>query len=150
MFDPVHRAVGLVHAGWRGTVLKITSAAVRAMMRAFDTRPGDLIAGIGPSVGPCCYTVGEDVAVQVRASFQGNESLLSLRQGKIHFDLWDANAIQLRSLGVKRIEVAGLCTAHRTDEFYSWRAEGARTGRLAALIALTDERTELAPGKRDG
>jgi YfiH family protein len=136
-FDPTHYAIGVVHAGWRGTVMRVAEKAARAMMDAFGTSPHDLRVGIGPSIGPCCYRVGHDVIARVRAAFRGAPSLLHMQDdGTTHLDLWEANAQQLRALGVEQIEIAGLCTADRTDEFYSWRAERANTGRFGAIIAL--------------
>ncbi len=137
LLDPAHRAIGLVHAGWRGTVAKVTTKALQAMFDTYRTSPADVIACIGPSIGPCCYTVGSDVADQVRAAF-GQSELLTAdgANGIARLDLWKANAVQMRALGVQQIEIAGLCTAQRTDDFYSWRAEHGKTGRLAALLAL--------------
>ncbi|MDE3090948.1 MAG: peptidoglycan editing factor PgeF [Chloroflexota bacterium] len=136
-FDPVHRAIGVAHAGWRGTVAKIAARAARAMFTSFGTRPRDLVACIAPSIGPCCYRIGTDVIAHVRAAFENAEELLVPQPGGgAYFDLWEANAQPLRELGVERIEVAQICTAHRTDDFYSWRAEKAKTGRFGAIIAL--------------
>ncbi len=136
LFDPVQRAIGLVHAGWRGTVLKIVTHAVQTMFDSFGTRPRDLTACIAPSIGPCCYRIGEDVGAQVRNTFGNvNDFLISQPDG-IHLDLWQANAVQLRALGVEQIEITDLCTAHRTDEFFSHRAEHGKTGRFGVIIAL--------------
>ena len=137
LYDPTHRAIGVVHAGWRGTVLKIATRAAQAMFDSFGTRPRDLIACLAPSIGPCCYRIGDDVIARVRAAFANADDLLARQpDGGAHFDLWQANAQQLRMLGVEQIEMANLCTAHRTDDFYSWRAEKANTGRFGAIIAI--------------
>lgn len=137
LYDPIQRALGLVHAGWRGTIARVAQQAARAMVAAFNCRPEDLVAGIGPGIGPCCYQVGDEVAAAVRAAFPAGDSLL-IRQpdGSHHLDLWAANAWQLREMGVGTVEVAGLCTACRTDEFFSHRGEGGRTGRFAAVALL--------------
>ena len=138
-FDPAHRAIGVAHAGWRGTIGKIATNAAHTMFDAFGTRPRDLVACIAPSIGPCCYRIGEDVIARVRAAFDDADELLRLQpDGSVHFDLWQANARQLRALGVEQIEIAGICTADHTDDFYSWRAEKANTGRFGAIIALTN------------
>ncbi|MGE5140323.1 MAG: peptidoglycan editing factor PgeF [Rudaea sp.] len=137
-YDPTHRAIGLSHAGWRGTVAKVVSNTVREMQSVFRTEPADLYAVIGPSIGPCCYTVGPDVQEQVRTSFPHVPGILGRQNGTTHLDLWEANALQLRELGVENIEISGLCTSDRTDEWYSWRREKGRTGRFAAIIALKD------------
>lgn len=137
LYDPAHRAIGVIHAGWRGTVLKIVTRAAQSMFDSFGTRPRDLIACIAPSIGPCCYRIGDEVMARVRAAFaNADELLIQQASGGIHFDLWQANAQQLRALGVEQIEMANLCTAHRTDDFFSWRAEQAKTGRFGAVIAL--------------
>ncbi|MBN1936871.1 MAG: peptidoglycan editing factor PgeF [Anaerolineae bacterium] len=136
-YDPVKRAVGLAHAGWRGTVLKTAQAAARAMIEAFGCRAEDLIAGIGPSIGPCCYEVGADVAQAVEQAFPGRPDLLAERaDGRWHFDMWAANRCQLEEIGVAHIELAGICTACHTDEWFSHRAEHGKTGRFAAAISL--------------
>ena len=138
-FDPAHRAIGIAHAGWRGTVLKIVTKTAQTMMDTFGTQPRDLIAGIAPSIGPCCYRIGADVIARVRAAFENaDELLLPQPDGGAHFDLWAANARQLRAMGVERIEVAQICTAHHTDELYSWRGENAKTGRFGAIMAIRD------------
>jgi purine-nucleoside/S-methyl-5'-thioadenosine phosphorylase / adenosine deaminase len=137
LYDPAHRAVGIVHAGWQGTVKQVAAAAVRAMTAAFDSRPGDLLAGIGPSIGPDHYEVGPDVIARVHQSFGDDaEELLPAYGDRRHFDLWAANRLSLEQAGVRQIEVAGLCTACHTHHWYSHRAEKGRTGRFGALIAL--------------
>ncbi|HZQ07183.1 MAG TPA: peptidoglycan editing factor PgeF [Anaerolineae bacterium] len=136
LYDPTHQAIGIAHAGWRGTVGKIVTNTVKAMQDAFGTEPSQLITAIGPSIGPCCYEIGADVRERVEAAFAGKNELLLARNGTLHLDLWQANAVQLRALGVEQIDVAGVCTADHTDDFYSWRREQAKTGRFAAVIAL--------------
>ncbi len=135
-YDPVHRAIGIAHAGWRGTVGKVVTHTVEAMCEAFGTAPKDLVACVCPSIGPCCYEIGGDVRQRVEETFPEASHLLLRQNGSVHLDLWEANAHQLRSLGVGQIEVAGLCTSDRTDEWYSWRREKGHTGRFAAIIAL--------------
>jgi YfiH family protein len=134
-YDAEHQAIGLAHAGWRGTLGRVVVNTVRAMGDAFGTNPRDLRVCLGPSIGPCCYAVGAEVIAPTRAAFDDSDALLIPRNGAVHLDLWQANARQLHELGVENVEVAGLCTAERTDEFYSWRRENARTGRFAAVIA---------------
>lgn len=136
LYDPVHHAIGVAHAGWRGTVAKVLTNTVRTMQTNFDTQPADLIACIGPSIGPCCYEIGADVAARVERAFGESSSLLLHRNGSLHLDLWQANAVQLRALGVAHVHISEICTADHTDDMYSWRREQANTGRFAALIAL--------------
>jgi len=142
IYDPLRRAIGLAHAGWKGTIEGIAQEAVKTIAEAYGSRPEDLVVGIGPSIGPCCYRVGRDVAESAQASLdvlarRGSAPLLQRRSdGSFHFDLWEANRRQLARLGVKEIEVAALCTACRSGEFFSHRAEGGRTGRFAAVLGI--------------
>lgn len=140
LYDPRQRAIGLAHAGWRGTVAGIVLASVRGMQATFGCRPRDLIAAIGPSIGPCCYEVGVDVARAVEEAFAGETRpyLESRGAGRWHLDLWAAVCQQLVQVGVQQIEVARLCTACNTHEWFSHRAELGRTGRMGALIALQE------------
>jgi YfiH family protein len=137
LYDPRRPAVGLVHAGWRGTLARAVTATVEAMATRYGTRPADLHAAIGPSIGPCHYAVGAEVVAQTRATFErADEDLLSRVNGGHHLDLWAANARALREAGVHQVEVAGICTACHTGEFFSHRGEGPVTGRFGALIGL--------------
>lgn len=135
-YDPVRRAIGVAHAGWRGTIAKVAAKTVRAMRDAYGTKTKDVHAGIAPSIGPCCYEIGGDVIAQVRAGFQRADDLLVPQNGATHLDLWQANAVQLREVGIEQIEIAAICTADHTDDFYSWRREAKSTGRFGAIIAL--------------
>ncbi len=135
-YDPKHRALGIVHSGWRGTVNLAAASPVKAMAEAYGTRPADLIVGIGPSIGPDHYEVGPEVIKAVRDAFPNSGGLLIDRGGKTFVDLWAANEHVLREAGVEQIEIAGMCTACHTDLFFSHRAEGGQTGRFGAVIAL--------------
>lgn len=138
LYDPVCHAAGIVHAGWRGTVRGAASSAVRAMQDAYGTEPADIQAGIGPSIGPEHYQVGEEVVDAVRTAFGATEGLIArASDGSAYLDLWAANRLALERAGVGQIEVAGICTATHTSEFYSHRAERGRTGRFGAVIALS-------------
>jgi len=139
LYDPVHGALGLAHAGWRGTVAGITKKTVLAMTEAYGSNPADIIAGLGPGIGPCCYQVGAEVVELVKANFNDWQELLYPQDdGSLHFDLREANRRQLAALGVERIEVAQLCTACRVEEFFSYRAEGGRTGCFAVVLGRRD------------
>lgn len=136
LYDPVRRAIGIAHAGWRGTVSKVVTNTILAMQDTFGTHAPDLIACIGPSIGPCCYEIGGDVRARVETAFPEISAKLLPQNGATHLDLWQANAMQLRGLGVQDIEIAAVCTSDHTGDFFSWRRENATTGRFAALIAL--------------
>lgn len=145
LYDPINKAVGLGHAGWKGAVRDLPGAMAAAMERNFGTKPDDLMAGIGPSIGSCCYEIGKDVIEAVQDSFDDWEDLLlpgsSLKKGQnednhAFFNLSRANRRNLENAGVKQIEVSDLCTSCRTDLFFSHRAEGGLTGRFGALLIL--------------
>jgi YfiH family protein len=137
LYDPGRPAVGLVHAGWLGTVRRAATAAVQAMGAAFGTVPERIMAAVGPSIGPDHYEVGNDVVEQMREALgMEADAHLHARDGRIHLDLWSANRALLESEGVGRIEVAGVCTACNLEDWYSHRAEHGRTGRFGGLIAL--------------
>jgi len=136
--DPVQGVVGAAHAGWRGTVTGAASSVVHTMVDAYGCKPRDIQVGIGPSIGPDRYQVGEEV-VQAVVDYYGTTDSLIRRDpadGTAYLDLWAANTLDLQRAGVEQIEVAGICTATRTDEFYSHRAEKGRTGRFGTVIAL--------------
>jgi YfiH family protein len=141
LYDPVQRAIGMAHAGWRGTVQGIGPATVRAMERTFGSRPEDIVCGIGPAIGPCCYEVGPEVIAAVHSAFPHPNGLIvsPVNGGRSHFDLWAANERALREAGVENVEVAGLCTSCHNYEFFSHRAEAGRTGRFGAIVVMQDE-----------
>lgn len=137
LHDASKQVVGIAHAGWLGTVRAVSSAAVKAMMQRYGSRPDDIQAAIGPSIGADHYEVGPNVLAQVEQTFGAHaEELIEVRGGKTYLDLWVANRLQLEQSGVTQIEVAGLCTACHLDDWYSHRAEKGKTGRFGALIAL--------------
>lgn len=137
LYDPRRPAVGLVHAGWRGSLKKVVKATVEAMTERYGSRPADMVAGIGPSVGQCHYAVGPDVVEQTREAFGSvADSLLAEKNGGYHLDLWAANRAGLQEAGVENIELAEICTACYSQDFFSHRATGGRTGRFGGLIGL--------------
>jgi hypothetical protein len=137
LFDPVRHAVGVVHAGWLGTVRRTTTAAVRTMVKSFGTHPSDLWAGLGPSIAAHHYPVGAEVVAALRESLgEEAERHLSPSPSGTRLDLWSANSDLLRAEGVGTIEVSGVCTACATQDWYSHRGEGGRTGRFGALLGL--------------
>lgn len=140
LFEPQKKVVGLVHAGWLGTLRRVVPAAVEAMQTRYGCRPKNIQAAIGPAIGPDHYEVGPDVIAQVRSAF-GDQADSLLRPvansaEKAYFDLWTANRFQLEAAGVTNVEVSAICTACHTGDWYSHRAEQGRTGRFGALIAL--------------
>jgi hypothetical protein len=137
LHDPENSVIGISHAGWLGTVRDVAGATVDMMSERYGSNPADIIACIGPSIGPDHYEVGDDVITQVHQTFGGDASLvLPLHNEKIHFDLWKANQYLLERAGIRHIELAGICTACHTDDWFSHRAEKGKTGRFGALISL--------------
>lgn len=137
LHDPVKKVVGVVHAGWLGTVNKIASVAIQTMQAHYGSNPAEIIAGIGPSIGPDHYQIGDDVIDQVKRAFvNGSEELITSRNGRSYLDLWRANELLLQTSGVNSIEVARLCTGCDTSRWYSHRAENGKTGRFGAFISL--------------
>ena len=140
MADPATGAVAAVHAGWRSTMQRIVTAAVTSLQDAYGSRPEDLVVAIGPSLGTCCGEMGEEVVDAFRREGHGEASIsawFDLSPGRRpHFDLWRANHDQLVSAGVRpdAIHLSGLCTRSHPEAFHSYRAQGSRAGRMAAVI----------------
>ena len=149
LHDPVKQAIGIAHGSWRGTLGGIIGKTVARMETAFQCRPEDLRAGIGPSIGPCCYEVGEDLLATLRHSCPEfwRECIEEQASGVIHFNLWETIRRQLLGAGLKpgHVEVAGICTACHTEIFFSHRRERGRTGRNGAIIALRHNEGKLSP-----
>jgi hypothetical protein len=137
--DTQSAAVAAVHAGWRGTAAGAAPAAVAALGWEFGSEPEDLVVALGPSIGPCCYVVGEALIDTFRrGGFAADIDRWFARgeAGDLRLDLWAANRDQLRTCGVPSgaIHQAGLCTASHPDLFASYRRDGPGTGRIAAVI----------------
>ncbi len=135
-FDPVQRVVGMAHAGWRGVVAGVVRATIRTMTERLGCDPADLWAGIGPTIGPCCYEVGPEVAAAVEAACSPGAEVVRRTDGRTYLDLPAAVEAQLRAVGIEQIENAGLCTACHVNEFFSYRAEHGRTGRFGVVMEL--------------
>ncbi|MFD2612820.1 peptidoglycan editing factor PgeF [Paenibacillus gansuensis] len=140
-FDPVQKAAGLAHAGWKGTVQEIASNTVEAMHSAYGSRPEDILTAIGPSIGACCYEVDETVIAKVRSLQLEEPHYEDLGSGKYKVDLKGINRQILRKAGIlpSHIEISKWCTGCRTDLFFSHRKENGMTGRMASWIAMTKE-----------
>lgn len=138
IYDPDRPAVGIAHAGWKGTVLKVATAMIDSMRDAFGSVPSQLRAAIGPAIGRHHYPVGDEVVEALHSGWGSDaDAFVQWDAGKAHLDLAASNAYLLRSAGVEHIERAEICTACATDDWYSHRAEGGETGRFGALIGLT-------------
>jgi YfiH family protein len=136
LFDPAQRTVAMVHSGWKSTAGNIAAAAVAAFVHHVGSKPEDLWTGVGPAIGPCCYEVGEEMADTIsKISPEGIEAF-QRRDGGLYLDLPGLVRAQLAEAGLKRITMSGICTACRTGEWFSHRAENGRTGRFGALAML--------------
>src|SRR5260370_27908411 len=110
----------MAHAGWRGSLKKVVKATVEAMHERYGSRPADMVAGIGPGIGPCHYAVGPEVVGQTRLAFGGvADSLLVQDNGGYHLDLWAANRPGLQEAGGEYIEGAQISTACPSQDFFS-------------------------------
>mgnify|MGYP005764140443 FL=1 len=141
--DPVKRAIGLSHSGWRGTVAKMGEKTVQAMKREYGSRPEDMIACIGPSICGDCYQVGEEVAAAFMETFDWAEHKRILRpegNGKYRLNLWEANRLVLRGAGIpeNRIQVTDICTHCNPNYLFSHRTMGDKRGNLAAFLCLKE------------
>ncbi|MFO0584498.1 MAG: peptidoglycan editing factor PgeF [Anaeromyxobacter sp.] len=132
--DPDSGAVAAVHAGWRGTLAYAAGEGVRALGREAGAAPGRLLAAIGPSIGPCCYEISDDLAARFEAAFGAD---VVRRNPRPHLDLWAANARALAAAGVSdgRIDVLRRCTSCERELFFSHRRDAGRTGRQVAFVA---------------
>jgi polyphenol oxidase len=139
LYEPVKHVIGVVHAGWKGTLNEVAGVAVRCMQENYGVDVRNILAGIGPSICANHYEVGPEVEAQTRAVFANDSNqILKYPQGRPHLDLWMANRVILEACGVEpeHIEVAGICTAENLGDWYSHRGEHGKTGRFGALLAL--------------
>ncbi len=140
--DPVHKAIGLSHSGWRGTVGRMGAETLKAMEREYHTRPEETLCVIGPSICQKCYEVSQDVIQQFREEFgpRAREFYVEKAQGKYQLDLWKANEAVLEEAGVKRehMATAGLCTCCNHNLLFSHRASLGKRGNLGAFMMLKE------------
>lgn len=145
--DPVHRAIGLSHSGWRGTVGKIGKITLEKMTERYGTNPSDVLAAIGPSICRDCYEVSEDVILQFQDAFPESKwkTLYDEKgNGKYQLDLWQANRLILLEAGVmpERIIMPEICTCCNPEFLFSHRASEGKRGNLAAFLGLRKQCTK--------
>ena len=143
LVDPVHRAVGLSHSGWKGTVGKIGKRTVELMKEQYGPRPEDLTAAIGPSICQDCYEVSEDVIGQFQEAFEKTywkEIFYEKPDGKYQLNLWRANELIFREAGLlpERILTTDLCTCCNAKLLFSHRASKGKRGNLGAFLMLKE------------
>ncbi len=139
--DPVRRVVATSHAGWRGTVGGIGQVTVERMASDYGCQPSDILVGIGPSIGRCCFEVDTPVIDEfAKLAFFDGECYVDDRNGKYHIDLWEVNRRYLLQAGVKaeNITVTDVCTRCHPDTLWSHRYCGNARGSLAAFIAIAE------------
>lgn len=136
--DPVHKAIGLAHSGWRGTAAGMGACMVRFMQEHFHSVPRDLVAAIGPSICVDCYEVSEEVAEQFREGFPADVLQRGKVPGKYQLDLWKANESILLKAGIlpEHLTVTDVCTCHNPEYLFSHRASHGQRGNLAAFLML--------------
>lgn len=139
IFDPIHKVIGLSHAGWKGTLHSIGPKTILTMQQAFDTNPSDCIIGIAPSIGPQDFEVDKPVMDEINNRWNKLEQFSrSNRPGHWLIDLWHWNQLQFINAGVDptNIHIAGISTASRPELFFSHRASQGTAGRFGVLMTL--------------
>jgi len=139
LYDRCTGSIGAIHAGWRGTAKQIARATVETMSRAFGAKPGDITAVIGPSIGACCYTVGDELVLEFEKAFGAGRFVETAPDGLEKADIRGANRSILINAGVLDASIAtiDLCTACNGDLFFSHRRDGEQTGRHISFIGTT-------------
>ena len=139
LYDPIRRAIGACHAGWRGTALGIAAKTVEEMVRLFGCDPSRIRAAIGPAIGQCCFETDSDVPEALRAALgDAVAPYITWNGRKYHIDLKRINALWLRKAGVAEIDISDDCTACRNDLYWSHRRQGNARGSQIAMISLED------------
>jgi YfiH family protein len=135
LYDPRRRAIGSVHAGWKGTQAEIVRKTLEKMTKLYGSDPHDVLVGIGPAIGGCCYEVGSEVAEHF-ADYP--DAVQAQPNGKYLLDLKAVNAQQLRSAGIQdtHLEISSVCTACESKRFFSYRAENGCSGRFMSCIMI--------------
>jgi len=135
--DPLKNVVGIAHAGWQGTIKKVCQKVVNGMTENFGCDPANILAGIGPSIGPDHYFVGESVVNAAKDQLESIfDKVIIYKDGRIVFDLWMANSLLLQEIGVSQIECSEICTYCNVDDWYSYRREGLKSGRFGVVIGI--------------
>ncbi len=135
VYDRRKQIGGLCHCGWKGTELNLLQSMVTLFTKKYDSKPEDILIGIGPSIGSCCYNVSEDLYLR----FSPGKDEGYIKNKNFYLDLKRINYNQALSVNIphQNIEIMDLCTSCNTDEFYSYRKEGETTGRFSCFLKLT-------------
>jgi YfiH family protein len=137
LYEPQKHIAGIVHAGWQGTVKNTVGAAIKKMVASYGVKENNILAAIGPSIGPDHYSVRNDVVEPIKKRFGSKwQEMIQFKEDQAFLNLWKANEINLQESGINQIEISEICTACHTNDWYSHRAEYGNTGRFGALIKL--------------
>lgn len=137
-YDKEHRALAVMHSGWRGALMNIYSSVLNVMRLRFGTEPGDLVAAVSPMISSAHYPVREDFLEKLKAFYPegGHLRFITVRDGLHFFSMRELLRFQLDVLGIKKHEFMHLCTYEHKELFYSWRRDGAATGHFALMAML--------------
>ncbi|ONI38504.1 hypothetical protein AN639_13010 [Candidatus Epulonipiscium fishelsonii] len=135
-YAPKHHIIGLAHAGWRGTVNKIGEKMATLWNKEHNIPYEDIQVGIGPSIGPCCFEVHEDVSQPFVDTFGNADFIVFNENGKANIDLWECNKQTLQNLGIKDIQTTNICTCCNSDKYFSHRKTQGKRGLMGAIMYL--------------
>lgn len=136
--DISKKVVGLAHSGWKGTFNNITGKMLKTMKEQYDSNKEDILVGIGPAIGPCCYEVKDDLIQLFTERYSNYDNILRIDGNKAFLDLWKVNYLQILEEGIpeENIILANSCTSCNIDKFYSYRREKGIANRMIAAISL--------------
>lgn len=137
--DDVKEVIALCHGGWRGIVNGIVPNTLNIMKDYYGCKPKNITAGVGPSIGPCCFYVGEEVVNEFRKAFTDTRDMIIYEDGRFRINLWNAVTEQLKIWGLKSNNILNskLCSSCNNSEFFSYRRDGCKTGRMISILQLT-------------
>ena len=136
LYDKVQNIGAIAHAGWRGTAQKIAPLTAQKLCKDFNSKIENIIALIGPTIGFCCYNVGQEVYEKLSKTVSNFDGLFEIRNDKIFVDLKEINKRQLEEIGIEKIDVCPYCTVHNNNLFYSYRNENGTGKRHSAVLKL--------------
>ena len=139
IIDPKNKAIGVAHAGWRGTYDKIAQKTIDEMVKSYNTNPEDLVCVIGPSIGPCCYEVSKDLVEKFNINLANyDEKFDIIKDNKYYLDLWKINELTLKDCKVKEENIINLqiCTNCNHEKFYSYRKHNKTSKRIGTMIQI--------------
>lgn len=135
-YDKINNIGAVSHAGWRGTVKKISQKTVSSLVNNFNSKPENIISLIGPSICKNCFETSYEIAEKLTSTIKNGKKYMTIKDDKAFVDLKMVNKLQLNEIGVKIIDVAPYCTCCNNDKFFSYRFENKTTNRISAFICL--------------